>query len=502
MIKSFLKNNAFFIVAATVVAGALIALNALFPYSGDDWYWASRPFSFASITELNGRYFGTVIALIITKCYPLRIIICSAVTFALIYILSRQEDGNRFLFFMVAAALVLAAPVSIINETLAWASGFANYTPSALIVIAYISIVKGEFNDDAPEYGKAVPFIAAALGFLGAFFVETVTIGNVIVGAAVLIYHIIRFKKPSAALIAFLGGAIIGAALMFVNPVYFQIAGGDDPVYERSVSLSLKTIISAYFNTFQYYFAYDNFWLNLFIFAMLVVMFIRRFALVKKSLCAALIACFAVQIVFLAFSGLEFFGFSVFPSFDKIGVVKGAFTFLFCAASLAEGIVLVKNINIKLKFTFIAGCVLAYSLPLLAVNPVGGRNFSLTYFLFAMFALALFNENIKGVNGGAKFEKRVALSVFAVAAAGVVAFLSIYISKYAYIRSAYNERAESVYAQRESDTVTIKRLPSYETLPNGRRLTYVHNADPDNDYFLIYFKDYYGLPSETVIILK
>lgn len=493
-VKKFVKDNIFFIAVFILAAGVALALNILYPYSGDDWYWAAQPFSLSSLIELNGRYMGTLIALIITKLPALRVIICFAVTMAAIYFLSLAGENHRWLFFLAAAALFMVMPVSISNETLVWASGFANYTPSALIVIVYITLIKNEFADKAPVYGKAAPYIAAALGAVGALFMETVTIGNIIVGAAVLIYHLIRFKKPETTLIAFLGGAVAGAALMFINPVYFQIAGGQDPDYERSIDF--LNIASAYFNTFQYFFAYDNFWLNLFLTAMLTWLAAKNFALLKKPARAGAIISFAVKLCFLVFSGADYFGKAI-VYFRLVGVLKGILTFAFCSAVLADVLLLIKDVNVKLRCVFLIGCLLAYSLTLLVVFPVGGRNFMCAYLLFAALALTVLGENLKDTSFA---EKPLAIAVTAVSLAAVVSFGIVRIGAYSEIHSAYVAREERIIKQLEegAENIEIDSITASGAI-GAKTITYVHNVNPDNSYFMKYFREYYGIsPSVSV----
>jgi len=495
----FLKNNIFFISAAVVCAGIALTLFILFPYSGDDWYWASHAFSWTTITELNGRYLGSVLSLIITKYRPLRVIICLIITFALVFVLSSSVNarGKRGLYFAVSAALIAIMPVIIISETFVWASGFANYVPSALIALIYTVMVKGEFSGEAPQYCKAMPFWAALIGFVGAFFLETVTIGNVIVGAAVLIYHLIRFKKPNATLIAFLGGAIIGAILMLVNPVYFGIAGGNDQVYGRTINFS--AIIDTYFNKgFYSHFAYDNFLLNLFIVGMFLWLFIRRFPFMHMAKRVISICCFVLQLAFLALSGASFLGIAL-PAFKYIGAIKGLLTAAFFAALIAQSVCISKDVNFMLRLLFLLGAILAYTLPLLVVNPIGGRNFLVSYLLFASFAIILLEENIGGAEKG---EKALFAAFFAVAMAAMVGLGAFYIYRYSIIRTAYNEREYSVIAQLKdgSSNVTIQTQP-VEDEKGVEMVEYVHNADPDNPYLAGIFKAYYGIPDAVELII-
>lgn len=60
MVKRFIRENIIIIAAIAVALGIFIVLNCFFPYSGDDWYWGSKTFSWESITTENGRYLGAL----------------------------------------------------------------------------------------------------------------------------------------------------------------------------------------------------------------------------------------------------------------------------------------------------------------------------------------------------------------------------------------------------------------------------------------------------------
>lgn len=46
--------------------------------------------------------------------------------------MSLNGENHRAFFFIIAADLFVAMPLTVIKESLVWASGFANYAPSAL----------------------------------------------------------------------------------------------------------------------------------------------------------------------------------------------------------------------------------------------------------------------------------------------------------------------------------------------------------------------------------
>lgn len=495
--KNFCKENLLLIAAAAVAFAVFIALNCFFPLVADDMEWATKPFTSAIITEFNGRYLGTLLTLVLTKVSWIRVITCAVITVALIYTLSLTGEGRRGFYFILAAFLFIIMPMSLFREVIAWTSGFANYVPSALIVAAYLVLVKREFSPEAPAYSKATPFVAAAVGVCGALFMETVTIGNIIVGAAVLIYHVVRFKKPNAVLISFLGGAVVGAVIMFINPVYLNIADGADPVSYRAINFS--GIIRAYFLDFHFYFLYDNFPLNAFLYAMLAWFAVRRFVFLKKWARVLTVLCFAVQFVFILASGAEYFGGSILPQFRYLGALKGLLSAAYFAAVVAEVIILVDDINAKLYSILLLGSSGAYTATLLAVTPITARAFIYSYVIFVILAMFLFGENIKD---SAVTEKRATLIAGTFAAAVIIALSAWYLSEYAEIHSVFLVRESEIIRQvnEGADEIVVKRLPD-EVIIGNKTIKFVRYGNLDIGYVGWTMRLYYNIPDTSTIRL-
>lgn len=497
-IKKVLTKYGIFILLAAAVA-VFITLNILFTPTADDMEWGIKPFTFFIFTEFNGRYLGTLLSLIITKVRWLRVIISTAVSLGVIYVMSLNGNGHRAFFLLMAALLFAFMPLLMFREVMAWASGFANYMPAALVVVTMVVMLKKEFAPQPPVYKKYMPYLAAALGVAGALFLETVTIGNVIMAAAAFIYHMIRFKKPNATLIALFAGTVAGAVIMFVNPVYFNIADGSDPIAYRTVDFA--NIKSTYFGDFHYYLIFNNFVLDAFLTGVLVWAFVRRLPALKKSDRAVIIVCFVFEALFLLESGAVFFGYSLVPGmpyFNYEGAVKGILSFFFLISIIVETIVLLKASDLGLYSMFLLGGTLVYSVPMLVVTPISSRTMICSYMLFASLALALLSDNMSGVKSAAVKRALVALTL--AAAMALVTLSALYIAKYAEINEAYREREESVLEQLEEgvDVVVVKALPVTGYIGN-RELSFVRLPDPDSPYIEECFRNWYGISMEIVV---
>lgn len=482
-------------IAVGIVTAVFVVLGCLFPLAADDMEWAVKSFTADVITEFNGRYLGTILTLIMTKVTWFRVMITAVITAATIYMLSCVGEGRRAFFFILSVFLFIAMPMSLFREVITWASGFANYMPSAFVAVIYLVIVKREFFSDNPSYGKEAPFLAATIGVAGALFMETVTIGNIIVGAAVLIYHIVRFKKPSAFLIAFLGGAIVGAILMFTNPIYFSIADGEDPIGYRTMGFS--NIKDTYFSSFHVYFLYDNFPLNLFMFCMFAWLALRRLPFMGNGRRLVISLCLIAQIAFVTVSGFEYFGMSIIPEFRYIGAVKGLLSALYFLAVIAE-VLLLSEGEVRLYCIFLIGAALAYTIEMFVVSPVTARSFIYSYLAFALLSLVVFDLNMFESRFG---ETGIMITSSLVAAAIAITIFVWYTYEYAVIRSAYDLRASEITQQIEdgSDEIFVKKLPVDVQLGN-KTIKFVRYANiSDSPYAEMTLRMYYDIPSSATL---
>lgn len=122
-----------------IIFAALFFLAWLFPYSGDDWAWGSS----IGIKRLsswfrnyNGRYFGNIIVLLLTRSRVLRAVSITFCILGIIWIIEKLTDESRFTFLILVAFAFM--PVSLLRQSIVWTSGFANYGISIFITLLAI----------------------------------------------------------------------------------------------------------------------------------------------------------------------------------------------------------------------------------------------------------------------------------------------------------------------------------------------------------------------------
>lgn len=477
----------------------LFVLSALFPQSGDDWYWGSRSFTWAEISAVNGRYAGTVVAMLTSRFDWVKTVFTTAAFAALVYFSAKYAGKKNILYVLFATLLLLAVPLDIFRQAVVWSSGFANYFPSVLVVVAYLYLIRNIFSEKLPEYKPYLCGVFFLLGVLGGLFVENMTIGNIVIAVAVVIYTAIRFKKVRLAHIAFLVGSVVGAAIMFTNGAYFSIANGSDEAAPGYRTLffgagMLERIKVAYTDSVAYLGFFKNVWLNLSVCVFLIALSVRGFR--QRSLRQRILFVLfgAYEIGFLCLSFADYFGWiSSTPFRLKIYALA---TTLFAVAEIVHMLLVVKNIEMKLNILFLVGCVAAYILPLLVVDPIGPRNFFATYVLQLLIAVVLLDFVLREYR--ILDNKKIICILCVVAAVCLVARFVCFFIVYGTIHAAYAERAASISEQliEGNGEIVISQLPFAD---------YVWVGDPydgDTGYFTSLFKLMYDIPEDIVLILK
>ena len=132
----FIKKNKYLFL--TTVLTFLISL--LFVYSGDDWQWAQTPLTFQSFASpyLNGRYVGNFIVILLCQNIIIRGLIITTILNSLVFLISKITKVN----FLLIWFFLILMPLDIFKESIVWASGFANYVTSTLMLIICLILLK------------------------------------------------------------------------------------------------------------------------------------------------------------------------------------------------------------------------------------------------------------------------------------------------------------------------------------------------------------------------
>ena len=151
------KKNYKKIILLSVVFLFFLGISYLFPYTNDDWAWASK----IGINRLNnffenynGRYLGNLLVLLLTRHRMLRAIVIATCLTMIINFVSRTISKKNITIFLIVSLLMVLFPQPIFRQAIAWTSGFTNYVPPILFTIIWIYLTKNVLEDKEVNISK------------------------------------------------------------------------------------------------------------------------------------------------------------------------------------------------------------------------------------------------------------------------------------------------------------------------------------------------------------
>lgn len=377
----------------------------LFPYTGDDWAWGSR-IGIERLQNLfadyNGRYAGNLMVLALTRSKFLDTLVMAA-SFVLICILSyRYSESNITAVLLFSAFAFFLMPKEMWAQAVVWTAGFSNYVPSALISVSYLVYAKESAgmklyeNNSVLKHGIWM-FI---LGFVGAMFVENVTVFNICLAFAGNIFLYIKVRKMDYAHAGFLLGTLSGTYAMFSNGAYNKIMQGTD--YYRDTPdgiLEMMPFVTGQAENLTNYIIYNNLIFVVVVTVLLVILAVWKIIKRKKSPVGALlvavnIGCFQMLRRKDAIwpKAERWFGLSDWMS----GLVPTVIALLYVLSVLLAIWYFVEEKR-RVKMLIPLLCAAVALAPLLVVSPIGARCTFIAYAFMILFAADLFGYICKGI---------------------------------------------------------------------------------------------------------
>lgn len=370
----------------------------LFPYTGDDWAWGSsvgleRLATF--FAGYNGRYAGNLLVLALTRSKLLDTVVMAA-SFLGVCLLSYEYTDDRSKgTLLLAAALFLLMPKGMWAQVVAWTAGFTNYVPSALITVAFLvsvrEITDQKLSDRRETLGYSVWM--TALGFVGALFVESITVFHICLAAAVIACMFLRFRKYRLIQVGFLLGSVAGAWVMFANGAYDRIAQGED--YYRHMPVGLRDTV--YFAVEQAgkildYILFDNLPFCILVSVLLLALAVWKIKTGEGKTGAVLPAI--VHILCLVLLWKKDWAFTLLTSRIAMkqlvaGMIPVVIAVLYVLSIMVMVWFFVEK-GRRFRMLLPLYCAVVSLAPLLVVDPIGPRCVFIGYFLMIVFTADLF----------------------------------------------------------------------------------------------------------------
>lgn len=469
-------------------------LAILFPPAHDDWAWGSS-IGLQRLADWfsgrDGRYLGNLLVIAITRSEVLRVILMMVIMSAIILLCYKIVNKNNKVLFVLSALLFFAMPRAMFASAYVWYSGFANYATSILAILIYIYLLKDLFTEKETKFTKISIIPLFILAYLGGLLMEYVTIYQICLGIFVIIYIYKRFNKVYPSNIAYLIGAILGAATMFSNSGYRDIVNNQDSYRHvpRSTSGVISNIINSYFTDIYKGGALNNVWINLII-GICAFIVIYKYIKSKRDNIGRGMIIFSslIQLILISFPIYSLIKF-LNPSWEILlkytKYFEGLYSFLFYIAIFLFLCIYITEKALKGKLIFLFLSIIILIGPLLVVNPISPRCFSAVYIVFVLIGNELLNYLITFSANSMDIKNILTKIILFILLVDMGYLLNIY----ANIHMEYNRKMNYIYSQVEKKATSIE-------IPEYRYENYLWRGTPLNDKTWRHrFRVYYGIPS-------
>ncbi|QBA74821.1 hypothetical protein EVE90_11005 [Lacticaseibacillus paracasei] len=483
MKKVYFRTNRAFIYS--IILTILFIIFLFVPYSHDEWAWGTET-GIENLKNLfqgyNGRYFGDIISLLITRNVAVKALVMSGslvwLVKAIIDLMNRMNHKSLWPsmspFFVLGLAFLI--PVTLFQQTYGWPAAFVNFVPP-MIAVVYLLVYHLKDLDHELSTGKQ---IAVGVGImLGAqFFSENVSIYTVILGVMLMIDARMTTKRISPFHWAILFISLLGTIVMYLNPAYLKAAThpGDYKTIDLSVTFLLEKVRSTMIPNI-----FTNYGVILSILAIVIAILT-----IRSHQNLGLVQQFALIFVFaLPTYGLFFNSTQLGPIWlDSLIVTLLAV--VYCIALFYLVWLGTSGIKRRMALLSLLSAVLISS-PLLMANPVGPRAFYGTFIFWILLIVICLAEILSTT-------PEFINTINTLGMVTIISLLTFYFLVFAYQYHAQIVRQNIIETQLENGKKKIV-LPE---LPNTQFVWRTSSNDPW--YWNPMFKKFYHIPSNTKVI--
>ena len=470
------------------------ALSYLFPYSGDDWAWGSQIGAERLenwFADYNGRYAGNLLVMALTRN---KLLCCGVMAVCLVLsclLPSLFAGANSLLLFVLGTVLLLAIPREVFVQSVVWTSGFSNYVPPVLLTLFYFVAVKNIFGKEKPCYRPYMPVVSLVMGFVGAMFMENITVFNIVAAVFIIAYTFVRFRKIYATHGAYLVGSLSGAALMFSNSAYGLIARGEDfyrsSIFERGI---IDTLTENVKESFEQLLSSNGIILAFLsvLCAIVAIRFLKASA-VKRDIVSVCMYANLIGLTAILCQG-RLYDWDLFFNSRGYAVVSALILFVIGMVYLLSVFIIILICidckRIRRKAVFLTACIAGVIAPLMLVNPIGPRCFFPPCLMLICLCVLLFSYLWQSFGNSERVSKSLKKLLCSFVGVGFAFLFGIYGVIH------YYDSMRNQYVKKQTDegfkTVVTFYLPLN---------TYVWTGDPDSAPWDESYKKFLGIDDDV-----
>ena len=512
MSKKVLCENKWYYLIYTIVAVFYFWMAAQIPYTHDDWDWGldigMHQFIYATV---NSRYAGNFFEVIMTRSDILKTVIMGTTFFMIPYalsaiassLLSTNKTSFQLFYFLLCNGLLLTMDRTIWSQTYGWIAGFANFSISIVFMVPWLQELFHIFHTD--YIPQKFSFFRLSLLFVvcicSQLFLENIAIFHVLLALTFGCINFIKTRRILPKHIVMLLGSLIGLFIMFSSNLYDTLFSTGSAIndyrqipmfHSQSTILVLLQMLKVGLSLLSQLYA-RNIVICFSIILTLINLLqkhqdeipVKHYILasrINQILLFSLLTCFLINILFKLF----------IPS-RATTIIKLAqlpVSSLFLLAVTINIWVIFRNKHCVFKQVFLlwiaAPTLIA---PLVLTSETGSRLFFCSNILLILFLLCLLNYCIPYM------EKTIVDTLIRSAILAMSVLLLFHAVIYAQIGSCKRIRDQIMNASLDSGTTEIS-LPAY---PHQE---YLHFPNPNEDWRIDYFKEFYGVSADVTIVFE
>ena len=464
-------------------------MSVLTPLTHDDLEWGTSYGTqmFQTFYEtLNGRYLGNTFEVIATRVALFRYLIYVVFAVGIMIVIQKSiddilgKDRHPNFHVLLLFVLILLIPPTIYSQIYGWFAGFFNYVPAmfaSLVILRYcIKLV---------QHGKVLwweMLIMMITALLGQWFMESMTLFNTAMIVISTIVYYVKYRKHLKQLFIALGSALIGAFVMFTNPQYAKIFGGQSD-YQK-VSSEDQGLISRMFHTLMTQFPEHIIYQSILI--LIVIAILLGYQVYRSA-----VPLYVKSILYIGLASAPLYMLLIRLPFDfklrlheaPIALTDFIIAIIFYITLLLSAYYGALPMRIKTYVMVLLLTIPIMVAPLLIVQPIGPRNFYAVFIIYVMVAFVLFRYLMLN---GPSWQWLVRMFAVTFAAAYVMMFLIIAIADHMRIAGVHRAASENP----NLTTYHMYRLPFEE---------YMQRSSPETERRKAIFKDYYEIPQHIKI---
>ena len=465
--KKILKDNIFYILFFI----GYFAFTLLFPYTGDDWYWGSLKLDFNIFQifhddiELNGRYLGNLLAIILSKNIYIRGFIMSFIITCILKLLHSFIKVPKYLLIF----FIFFLSSNIFRQVIPWSAGFANYTISLffLLLIGYILL-----NKEGLKYDILIFILTLA----GSLFMENHTIFLLGLTIYLNIRYYLKNKKINYLYLFALIGSLDRFIIMFSHPTYPLAFSGESEVREVGGEVGIITI--AIHNLFHS-FCYHGISTNYVLFGVLLYILLYYSYKNNKLNGKILILFFISYLLFL----YNILGLSL-PFLQERLTLNGIIAIIYLLIIFSLLFILFRKDKSKKYIWYILIICIVINAPIIIAFPIGARN-------FLSISVLLFILTIKLANDLFDLNNRWFLLVSKIFLLG---FIIIYTVLFVNIHKVYQEREDYIIKNQCNTVIFVPKVPD-------KFVWWPDLNSEKSPYYTKYYKKFRNLPENMYFAL-